>query len=258
MAKGKTSRWARRIALILLLALAAVFAVAWMMFQHIPAWYQPPVVPLDRLQAVRDDFVVTFDRLSEALNTSPSAFEFRLTQDQVNGWLAAREQIWPACRKWLPSFIEDPMLIIESDGLRLAAVLRRRSLRSVLSAKLSVHVDSGGLAVRLVDVAGGDLPLPKSEIRKLLADLETDAWPTGQRIPGQIGNRPLPPLGSVFEGIVLPNEWVWANGRQPFRVTRVVFEPGVAVLTLEPLSRQNSGRSQGTRTNSPGVLPPGS
>ena len=63
----------------------------WLLFQHIPAWYRPVEIPPAELQRVRNDLVRTSDLLAEALKEPRGPFKFRVTQDQVNAWLSARE-----------------------------------------------------------------------------------------------------------------------------------------------------------------------
>jgi hypothetical protein len=193
---------------------------------------------------VRDDFVGTFDHLSELLNTSPGRFEFRLRQDQVNAWLVSREQMWPESRRWLPPQITDPQVIVDRGGVRLGATFRQGSVRAVLSAQFEVHASQNGVALRLAGVAAGSLPVPRSKIRELLAMVDARNWPVGRRVHGQLDDRPMPALSDLYEGIVLPNGWIWQNGRRPFRITRITCESGEIVATFEPLPRQASRPSR--------------
>jgi len=240
------------------LVAAAGLGTAWMMFQHIPDWYHPLQVPPDRVQAVRDDFVVTFDSLSEGLNKSKRPFDYRFSQDQINAWLATRERMWPNSRKWLPRSMSDPQVVIDREGFRLAVAYRHRSIRTVLSARFQAHADADGITVRLVRMAAGSLPMPASRIRSLLAIVDARDWPAGSRVDSQLQDRPLPALSGLFEGVTFPNAWIWHNGKQPFRITRLRFEPGELVVTFEPLPRQVAGWPGVTGRNSPGSPPAGS
>jgi len=244
MSKRNWHRWWKwgtiATATVLLVALAA----GWLMFQHIPAWYHPLEIPPEQVQSVRDDFVGTFDRLSELLNTSPGPFEFRLRQDQVNAWLVSREQMWPESRRWLSPQLSDPQVIVDRSGVRLGATFRHGGVRSVLSAQFEVHADQGGVAVKLAGVSAGSLPMPRSKVRELLATIDARHWPAGRRGHGQVDDRPLPALAGLYEGIILPNGWIWQNGRRPFRITRLTCEPGEIVAIFEPLPRQVSRPSR--------------
>jgi len=210
------------------------------------------------VQAVRDDFVGTFDSLSEGLNKSRRPFDHHFSQDQINAWLASRERMWPNSRKWLPRSMSDPQVVIDREGFRLAVAYRHRSIRTVLNARFQAHADADGITVRLVRVAAGSFPMPSSRIRRLLAMMDARAWPAGRRVDSQLQDRPLPALRGLFEGVTFPNAWIWQNGKQPFRITRLRFEPGELVVTFEPLPRQIAVWPGLTGRNSPGSPPAGS
>ncbi len=241
--RGKRPRRKRWVLLGGLVAAAAVPITGWLMFQHIPAWYRPPAIAPADQQRVRDDLLGTLDALGASLVHSEGPFEHRFTQAQVNAWLAVREAIWPGTRAWLPRPLSDPFVAIDEGGVRLAATYRHGGLKTVLSARLELSADPGGVRVRLARVAGGSLGIPRSWVRDELAALDADAWPAGQRSGLQYGDGCLPALSGLFEGVVFPNAWIWKNGEQPFRITRLRFEPGALAVTFEPLPRHPSRRT---------------
>jgi hypothetical protein len=57
-----------------------------------------------------------------------------------------------------------------------------------------------------------------------------------------LGGEPLPPLSGLGEGIRLPNAWDLEDVLLPFRIVDIQLEPGVAVVTFEPLRDQVSMR----------------
>jgi hypothetical protein len=221
---------------------AGTLLVAWLLFQHIPSWYRPSPVPPGEVQRVKDDLTRTFDILSGALVHEETSFRLRFTQDQINAWLAIREQIWPETRHWLPPELSEPFVSIDEEGLRLAATYHQGGLQTVVSARLELEADTDGISARLAGVSGGALGVPQAWVRDQLLVLDATAWPVGERPRAQIGGDPLPPLSRLFEGIRLPNAWVWANGKRPFRIIDISFEPGAGVVTFEPLERQLSTR----------------
>lgn len=217
--------------------LLTVCVAGWLLFQHIPAWYEPVEIAPERVQAVRDDLVHTFDTLSEALNETSEPFTCRLTADQINAWLATREEIWPQSRKWLPSFISSPHVAMTEDGLQVAVAFRQRGVRTILNAHLRVRADEEGIHVQLKRVAGGSLPLPPSWVREQLARVDEARYPAGQTVDGQLGGRTFPYLQNLFDGVVFPGAWLWANGKQPFRVRGLSFGDGFVEIRMEPLER---------------------
>jgi len=244
-------RWLRWSLLAGSLAALGAAAVGWLMFQHIPSWYRPAAIAPGDLQAVRDDLARTFDTLSGLLIHEDGPFEYRLTQDQINAWLAAREDIWPGSREWLPPTLSEPFVSLDADGLRLAATYRQGGLQAVVSLRLTARAEREGIIVRLTQVSGGSLGIPRSWVCEHLLALDAGAWPVGKRSRLQLAGDPLPPLSSLFEGIRLPHAWIWENGKQPFRIIDLQFEPGAGVITFEPLPREPSGR-----LSSPGLPGP--
>ncbi|UCD29227.1 MAG: hypothetical protein JSV03_01730 [Planctomycetota bacterium] len=231
--------WQRWRWMVTALASAALLwlGTCWMMFQHIPSWYQPILVPPDDLQKVKDDLVATFDQLSEKMVKQNQPFDCRFTQDQINSWLAILEQIWPPSRDWLPPSLSDPFVSIDPKGIRLAATYRKEMLKTVIGARLEVGVTATGIMLRLTAVSGGMLSTPKSWIKEKLAALDQSVWPAGKQLKSQYGQDKLPNLSDLADGILLPNAWIWQNGKQPFKITNLQLDPGSILITFEPLPR---------------------
>jgi hypothetical protein len=225
-------------AVVVGLAVLVTGTSLWLMFQHIPSWYRPVVVvPFsDADQRVKNDWVGANNKLVGGL-TNGQAFEFAVEQDRLNAWLGARECSWQRSREWLPPALSDPFVLIERDGLRVAATYRSGGVKTVVSARLQATVEAGGVRIRLDEVAGGSLGVPESWVRERLALLDGRTWPVGSKSPYQIGGPALPPLSGLFQGVRLPDTWVWVNGQWPFRIVGVRFEPGQLVLSLKPLPR---------------------
>jgi hypothetical protein len=209
----------------------------WLLFQHIPSWYQPMRIAPGDVQRVIDDMTRTYDTLSVALNETHGPFKFRLTQDQLNAWLTAREGVDPATRDWLPPALSDPMVLLEPDGTRLGATYNSGSLHAVVSAKLAVSADGQGVTARLKDISGGSLSLPGMVIRKGLRAFDKRIAPkleeAGVSAPGRQRIR----LNDLLDGVVLPNVAKLPPEGQRFRVIDIRFEPGAVVLTLERIRR---------------------
>jgi hypothetical protein len=219
----------------------------WLGFQHVPAWYQPVEIPPAQVQRVRDDLTQAENDLNARMILSNAPFEFRITQDRLNAWVSAREEIWPESRNWLPPSVQDPFVTIDEKGVRLAATVSYGSLRTVVSAIVAIRADENCLQLRLVEVRGGSLPAPERFVRGQLKNLER----TGTRI-GTLGGADAASggLSRLLDGISLPNSGVWEQpnlgspDRRRFRVVGVRFEQGVAVVTVRPLEFLNTDRKR--------------
>jgi len=230
--------WRRRLRRILLIAgicLGATLVVLWFMFAHIPAWYRPATVLPADLQATKDDLVRTLQGFSDALMKSPGPFEYRLTQDSINSWLAARLDIWPLSRHWLPPDLSEPYVMLEQDAIRIAATYRASGIQTVASARFAVSGNRDGISVRLLELCGGSLPVPTGWLRQELAGLDRTVWPAGRTSRMQYSRQPLPPLASLLDEALFPGSWIWQPGqlKLPFWITSVKVSPGAIVFSIE-------------------------
>ena len=224
--------WLKRLAITAAVLLVVAAGTGWLLFQHIPSWYRPVEVSPEAAVNVRTEFANMIDGVGGELNKGQGRFEYRFTQEQLNTWVAAREAIDPMTRKWLPSGLRDPMLVIEPDGVRLAVAARTGGIETVLGLKVRAKVEDGGIRLWLTDVSCGSLPVPQALIEEHLGKIDAAVR---NRSDGQNG-RKVPPLTQLFEGVLLPNEWEWPNVRRRFRIADVRAEPGVLIFTLEPLA----------------------
>ncbi|NLX12141.1 MAG: hypothetical protein GXY44_00595 [Phycisphaerales bacterium] len=229
----------RRVSVGVVALIAMALCAAWLMFQHIPAWYRPISISAQGdLHRVRQDLSGTYDRLDTALMYANEPIEFHLREDQINAWLAARENIEPGTKDWLPAMLSDPFVHVESNGLRVAATVRREELKTVLSARLTFEARPDALRMRMSEVRTGRLPIPEKWLRAALADL-TNKLPAPKNLPAGRGRGESPPdrWDRLLAGIDLNNAVVSEYINRPFRIVGLRFEPPVIVATLEPLPR---------------------
>lgn len=205
-----------------------------MLFQHIPAWYTPAQVPAADLQGIKDDLVRSEDSFSASMNAE-GIFEFRLTQDRLNAWLAAREQIWPEAQHWIPPMMDAPFIAFEPGRILLAGTVQLGGIQTVLSASVHLGIDDQGVAIRLAGVTGGSLPVPDSLVREQLRQLDA------RRPRRTEAATSLPSAEELLAGTHVPAEFVWWNGKRPFRVRGIQVERGAITFRIEPLPRRHRG-----------------
>jgi hypothetical protein len=238
MRKTWRDHW-RLILLIIAAGGGVLVGTVVLLFQHIPGWYRPlRIVGQDEIQAVQYDLTHTLDNFTLTLDAATGPFEYRISEQQINAWLAIREEIWPLSREWLPAGLSDPAISLEEGEVRLAVTYRDGSLKTVASIGFHIEGDSEGVLVQLTDIAGGSLPVPKSWARDELAKLDRGKWPAGRVTRYQYSGRAMPSLIDLMTEAEFPNEWVWQNGKIPFRIAQLTVEKGAVVLTIEPLPRQ--------------------
>lgn len=244
MSRKKLFRCLRWTAAAVLGLLGATVGILWLMFQHIPGWYHPAQIPREdnAIQRVKNDLVRTQEVLSEWLVNVDEPFQHRFTAEQINAWLAIREDIWPLAREWLPPEFSDPCIYMDEQDLRLAVTYRKGDLRTVLTLSLEAHADEDGIHLRIREISAGSLTIPRSWIERELARLDDGRWPAGTLLPYQSDDRPLPKLTELHEGAEFPNAWESWNVKRRFRIIGLQFEPSAMVVTIEPLPRRLSAR----------------
>ena len=85
------------------------------------------------------------------------------TADQINGWLAL--QLGEVYADALPEDVSEPRVAINEDRLTIGFRARRGGVETVVSADASVMLtDEGEVAIRLLSVQAGALPLPVMQV----------------------------------------------------------------------------------------------
>jgi uncharacterized protein YpmS len=85
------------------------------------------------------------------------------TADQINGWLAL--QLAEVYGDALPKEISEPRVAIDDDRFTLGFRARRGGVETVVSADATVMLtEEGEIAIRLLSVEAGALPLPVMQI----------------------------------------------------------------------------------------------
>jgi hypothetical protein len=93
------------------------------------------------------------------------------TDEQINGWLAVQlaDQAAPESEPPLAA-VRDPRIDISADLLTLGFKATQRGVESVISVDASVFVtEEGDVAVRLLNVRAGALPLPVAMVADRIA-----------------------------------------------------------------------------------------
>jgi hypothetical protein len=93
----------------------------------------------------------------------PGQWHAAFTEDQINGWLAL--QLAEVYADALPDEIAEPRVAIGSGRLTLGFRARRGGVETIVSADAAVMLtDEGDVAIRLLSVQAGALPLPVMQL----------------------------------------------------------------------------------------------
>ena len=156
-----------RIAAIVLAALAAVVAAAlggaYAALQRVRPFYEQAL-------AIEPQTLETGSRELESRATAlyndarrSGQWQAAFTAEQINGWLAT--QLDDVYADALSDGISDPRVAIDDGKVTLGFRARRGGVNTVISADAAVSLtESGAVAIRLLAVRAGALPLPAMQV----------------------------------------------------------------------------------------------
>jgi hypothetical protein len=185
-----------------------------------PSWYRPLAIDHARLKADKRDFVHLVDAIGVALN-SGQTIDFELAEEQVNRWLAARGEVWPASGIEVEGLDYPQVNWLGGNRVRVAATVTGRPIELIVSAIARCELVSGQLVIQLEGARCGVLPVPRGRILD----------PIRQWLSGHPDDSVAVSAGAVS----LRNRWVWENGKRPFRLRDLEISDGAARVSLEPL-----------------------
>lgn len=229
-APGKRSvrkRVIRRILLVWSLVSGAVCLSMLLAFQCRPSWYNPVAVGEEVLRRAQRESAGVIDDTGRHL-VRREAYEVSITQQQINEWLAAMPKLWPRWGNRLPEDVRNLAAKLEPGRIRIGALVDRGGVRVVLNGALRISLANDGHAIRieLEQIRGGKLAVPRrliSAVHGLLDDSEGSDNEQGTSIV------------DLFDGVDVPNDFIWPNGERRFRIADIRIEPGGVHLRLEPL-----------------------
>jgi hypothetical protein len=225
----KLRKWVvRTLAALILLALGGLIW-AWVAIHRIPDWYTPARVAPQNIQAVKDDVTGAFNEFSEAVNRD-EPFYMNLSQDQVNRWLAVRDEFGPEVRRYFPDWLSDPMVIVKRDRIGLAGTVSAEGFRSVVSLWFEVAIHGEQVHVKLTDVFGGTLRVPKAMVLNRIRDWLEGSDPASDRAASR-----LRAIEQLLAGKELDNHFSWENGRRDFRLLALEAVDGGVRLRAQAL-----------------------
>ena len=219
----------KRVALGALGVLVLVLVVVAFVALRTPAWYQPPIVPVEEQQRVRNHLIQAEQAFTKSL-LAGEPFIYHIYQDDLNRWLAMRKEIYPRVDELIASVLTDLFAIIEPGNITLAGRLAIGRLGGIVSIDIEPAFRNQKIILTAKAIRHGSLPLPLSldelGLRRHVDLSENRAWPGSPRMHG-----------SFLTGFEIePNAW-WRNGGIDYLVTDLAVREGRLDLTIQPLGR---------------------
>jgi uncharacterized protein YpmS len=98
------------------------------------------------------------------------AWRESFTEDQINGWLAV--QLVNSFADALPNDVREPRIAIADDHVALGFRTWRGGVETVVTVRAAVMLtDEGNVAIRLMSVHAGALPLPAMQVAEDVAQI---------------------------------------------------------------------------------------
>jgi hypothetical protein len=167
--KARTYRIAATVALASIGVVAAVLGGAYVALRQVRPFYEQALAldPATLKQGGRE-----LESRASALysdSRKPGQWRAVFTADEINGWMATQlDQLGGPHA--LPKGVELPRVAIGKDMLTLGFRARHGGIETVVSADASAMVtESGQIAIRLIAVQAGSLPIPVLQVADEIA-----------------------------------------------------------------------------------------
>ncbi|MGE3180850.1 MAG: hypothetical protein AB7N71_04410 [Phycisphaerae bacterium] len=208
---------------LLLFCLLFVLFLGWALAKSVlrPIWYQPTAIDHRAIEGDKADLVGLYESISESLNRGQRA-RIEVSEAQLNRWARSRAEIWPDFDRELGEFRDPQIRLLDGNQIEFAASYRLRGWPSVPAVRLELGVEDR-ISCRLQGLTIGRLALPVSMV-----------WPT---IRDRIEAENLHRVSIGERGLQVFNEWIWDNGKVPFRVSSLEITSGRAIVELARLPR---------------------
>ncbi len=171
MSRRRVKRLVIGLLLSVVLIGVALAYTGWRLSWEQPTWYAPPDVLDDRIVRLADDAEYELLQTSQQVRPEEEQWTLRLTDDEINAWLAARLPQWilhDANLQW-PEEIGTPQVLFEQDGIRIAAPVRAGSATRTVVARLSPTIaGEGRIALPLTGIALGRVWVPGEPLARLV------------------------------------------------------------------------------------------
>ncbi len=227
-------RWAPIILLVPLGLLLAGVAGAWRMTWQAPQWWSPPDPSREQTVLLAERVEYRLAEEAHKVRSDDDPWLLRVTEDQVNAWLAARLPAWVAHTHALdwPQGIGVPQIHFNDNTVNAGIDFADRDRRRYLVASLSPRLVEGKLVLVLEGVSLGRVWIPGRSIRSIPIDRIMPA--------GYMANRDIKRLVDLLidEQRIDPT-FELADGRR-VRLREISFDQGELIVECET----NPARSQ--------------
>lgn len=191
-----------------LVAAAAAGGVVWRLSWMDPTWWVPPAPQDAQAAALADRVEFRLTEEAHKIREDPD-FRLRITQEQINAWLATRLPAWVAHTSgepW-PEWLGLPQVRFTEGAVSVGIDVLSESGRRVVVAEVRPRVTGGRLELPVESVGVGRVRIPGASVAALVDRLRgplagelADDEALGALAELLRGERPLDPVLRLADG----------------------------------------------------------
>lgn len=220
------SRAIRMIAALMCVAALCSAAAVWMVFQHVPAWYQPRGLSRAEIRRVQREADASFNHITQQLAAGETA-AITLTARELNDLLAARADLWPTAGTWPSPDFSGPFVAFEERSARVGMRHHWGTIQSIWSARLRPVIDDQSIALNIDELRAGSWRVP--------AMLWPDGAPSSTDSRSEQRAAAVQGVGQAWtEGLKVRNRFHWPNGSIPFSIAELDLRDDRLTIRLAP------------------------
>ncbi len=225
------------------LVLAVVAAgTLWLTLQYKPAWYRQAIVERMSPKRARAEAIQLADTIGDSL-VARQPTEIKLSDRGVTGWLAVMPSLMPQGQYSLPHGVSALAVRFDEAGfIQVGASVDQKGFRVILSVSIRIELVKQGQYIRMaLDQAnGGALHLPKALLEKVLnqflqSEMVSRVSDKNDRSRSIDTFAKARTVDEWYEGVLIPNRFVWPNGDRPFKVDRLTFSDSMLTIQIQPM-----------------------
>ncbi|MBL8826894.1 MAG: hypothetical protein JNM18_07885 [Planctomycetaceae bacterium] len=159
-----------RIGVVLVLLIVLLIFATYRAAVHEPEFYRAETaVPAAEQKVANDEFLAQTTAVASVVE-QPGAWSLRLTQEQINGFLAV--DLPQNHGNVLPPFLKEPRVQLQAHEATIACRLQEGALSSVATLAIDVTLaEPNVIAVRFKRLRAGIIPMPLEKLLEQLRNL---------------------------------------------------------------------------------------
>jgi hypothetical protein len=220
----KTKSKFKIITAVIVLVLFGGLVGGYLALVHVPDWYQPAYVGVADQQCLRDDLTSMTTKFNNSMQ-HPDAFEFSITEDEINRLLSGLGYLDPRLSEAIPTSVDRPAVQLDDDTLKLGAVIEQDGRKVFASFRIKVSALEDILVMDNLEAYVGMYPIPRETLKEKMS-----------KVSGRLAKY-SPVIEEMLNAGRCPNRFPYPNSSYDFRIRDLKARDGVLSMTVQPITR---------------------